>query len=145
MNNSIDELPENIKRRLNFFKMFYPLERKLERRWTKVFHSPFEEITEKFKEKSIEENYRQEVLQENLILWQDTVDKDTTCMFYFIQDTMDFKNVQNLFKYIDKYKPFLTYAIVHQRKDGEGIYDIFRFSKFSYLEHCNRVKVPGKR
>jgi hypothetical protein len=145
MNNSTDELPENIKRRLNLFKMFYPLERKLERRWAKVFHSPFEEITEKFKEKSSEENYKQEVVKENLILWQDTDDKDNTCMFYFIRDPMDFKSFQNLYWYIDEHKPLLTYAIVHQRKDGEGVYDIFRCSKFSYLEHCNRVKVPGKK
>jgi hypothetical protein len=142
VNNSTNELPENIKRRLDLFKMFYPLERKYERRWAKIFHSPFAEIAEKFKEKSIEENYRQEVLQENLILWRDTVDKDTTCMFYFINDAMDFKSVQNLFKYIDQHKPLLTYAIVHQKKDGEGVYDIFRCSKFSYLEHCNRVRVP---
>ena len=56
MNNSTDELLENIKHRLNLFKLFYPLERKYERRWAKIFHSPFEEITEKFKEKASEGN-----------------------------------------------------------------------------------------
>ena len=56
MNNSTDDLSENIKRRLNLFKMFYPLERKYQRRWAKIFHSSFEEITEKFKEKASEGN-----------------------------------------------------------------------------------------
>ena len=43
---------------------------------------------------------------------------------------------------IEIYNPTFTYAIIHQWKEGEGTYDIFRLSKFSYFEHCNRVKMP---
>jgi hypothetical protein len=65
MNNSTDDLPSNIKRRLNLFKMFYPLEKKYKRRWAKIFHSPFVYINEKFKKKSTEENYQQKVLRKD--------------------------------------------------------------------------------
>ena len=141
-NMSIEELPEKVKRRLALFGMFYPVERKYERRWAKIFNSPMETITEKFNEKAIAEDYQQAVVQDNLILWRDNIDANEKCLFYFIQDATNFNSFCKLYKYIDKYKAFLTYAIVHQKKDGDGVYDIFRCSPFSYLEHCNRVRTP---
>jgi hypothetical protein len=145
MNFSEKEIPENVRRRLDLFKMFYPLKRKYERRWAKTFQSSFETIKEKFKELSVEKNYRHEDVHNHLILWRDKEDFNVECMFYFINDITNFEDTYQLFKYIDKYKSFLTYAVVHQKKDGEGAYDIFRFSKFSYLEHCNRVHIPLKK
>lgn len=138
------EIPEKAQRRLDLFAMFYPLERKYERRWAKTFHSSFETISEKFKKLSVEKSYHQEEIDNHLILWRDPEDSSVECMFYFIKDITNFADPYQLFRYIDKYKAFLTYAVVNQKKDGEGVYDIFRFSKFSYLEHCNRVRFRGK-
>lgn len=134
-----------IKRRLELFGMFYPLDRKYERRWAKIFKSGFEVIKEKFKEISIEKNYKQEEVKNNIILWYDHSRNTVECMFYFINDASNLSSVYNCFKLIRKYKSFITYAIVHQKKDGENDYDIFRFSQFSYLEHCNRVRYPVKK
>jgi hypothetical protein len=61
-------------------------------------------------------------------------------MFCFIEDLTNLGSVRKVFSKIKKLNPIFTYAIVHQKKDGDGVYDIFRFSKFSYLEHCNRVR-----
>jgi len=119
--------------------MFYPLERKEERKWAKIFNSSFEVVVDAFKSKSLEMNYEQKIFK-NTIFWHQKSITEPECMFCFIKDISDFNNVFSIFKHIKKYKPFLTYAIVHQKKDGETTYDIFRFSKFSYLEHCNRVK-----
>jgi len=145
MNISKEKMPEKVRRRLDLFAMFYPLERKYERRWAKTFHSSFETISEKFRELSDEKHYRQEEANNHLILWRDTEDSSVECMFYFIKDITNFADSYQVFRYIEKYKAFLAYAVVHQKKDGEGVYDIFRFSKFSFLEHCNRVRIPVKK
>jgi len=39
--------------------MFYPLERKEERKWAKIFNSSFEVVVDAFKSKSLEMNYEQ--------------------------------------------------------------------------------------
>jgi len=63
-------------------------------------------------------------------------------MFCIINDLSNFSNIKNVIKMIEIYNPTFTYAIIHQWKEGEGTYDIFRLSKFSYFELCNRVKMP---
>jgi len=133
------KLPSLVKRRLALFKIFYPLERNVKRKWAKVFNSSFDEIIKRFSAESITMNYKQSQLK-NIIFWKNEIDSKIECIFCFIKDVSDLNNVSRIFKYIKRYQPFLTYAIVHQKKDGENTYDIFRFSKFSYLEHCNRVK-----
>jgi hypothetical protein len=145
MNSNYDQLPEKIKRRIELSKMFYPLERKVERRWGNLFKSEFEVIVRRFKELSIEKRYSQKEISDTLILWEDVKDSTVECMFYFINEPSDLNSVQNLYKMIAKYKSVFTYAIVHQKKDGENCYDIFRCTPFSYLEHCNRVRYPLKK
>jgi len=93
----------------------------------------------------MEKKYQQKQLADHIILWHDVEDSSVECMFYFIPDPMDLNRVSNLYKTIGKYHPVFTYAIVHQKKDGENCYDIFRCSRFSYLEHCNRVRYPMKK
>jgi hypothetical protein len=145
MNSSNSQKSVNVKKRLELFGMFYPLERKYERRWAKIFKSNFNVIVEKFKEISQEKKYEQEEINNQIILWRNVNEESVECMFYFIKDVANLLSVQNCFKLIAKYDVYLTYAIVHQKKDGENNYDIFRFSKFSYLEHCNRVRYPVKK
>jgi len=79
------------------------------------------------------------------VLWLDPVDSKAECMFCSIYDITDLDLVASIFDKIKKYSPVFTYCFVNQKKDGEGVFEIFRFSKFSYLEHCNRVKSPKSK
>lgn len=49
MTSPADFLPDKVKKRLDLFKMFYPLERKYQRRWAKVFMSEFDVISAEVK------------------------------------------------------------------------------------------------
>jgi hypothetical protein len=137
---SKNKLPLKIKRRLKLFDMFYHTKQSEKRKWARIFDSSFDRICEVFEERSESQKYLQEIIGKDAIIWRDKTDSLLECMFCFVNDLTDFKLVKKIFLRIEKFKPPLTYAIVHQKKDGEGVYDIFRFSKFSYLEHCNRVK-----
>ncbi|MCG6913042.1 hypothetical protein LJE86_03925 [bacterium BMS3Abin03] len=138
---SKNQIPLKIKRRLELFDMFYQTKQSVKRRWARIFSSSFNGICKVFEEKAESQKYLQEIIGNDTIIWSEKNDSIRECMFCFINDLTDFKLVKKIFLRIEKYKPTLTYAIVHQKKDGEGTYDIFRFSKFSYLEHCNRVKL----
>jgi len=138
---SKSKLPLKVKRRLELFDMFYPTKQSEKQKWARIFNSSFERICEVFEERSESQKYIQEAISNDTITWRDKTDSLLECMFYFVNDPIDLKLVKKIFLRIEKYKPTLTYAIVHQKKDGEGTYDIFRFSKFSYLEHCNRVRL----
>jgi len=76
------------------------------------------------------------------IIWKNSKSKICECLFCLIDDAADFSNIKSIINKIENLNPIFTYAIIHQKKDGEGTYDIFRLSKFSYPEHCNRVKIP---
>ena len=138
------KLPKRIQRRIELSNIFYPLERKEERKWGKIFNSEIKYIFDYFNQLAINKNYLQEKIDVNKIIWKEK-NGSIESMFCFIEDLTNLESVRNVFLKIKKLNPTLTYTIVHQKKDGEGIYDIFRFSKFSYLEHCNRVRAVAKR
>jgi hypothetical protein len=84
----------------------------------------------------------QSIKEEKYIIWKDVENKSIECMFFLIIHITRLNLVIELFEKIKNYSPVFTYAFVHQKKDGDGVFVIFRFSKFGYLEHCNRVKYP---
>ena len=110
-----------------------------------MLNSGFDHTAEELNSLSNNLNYNQKVPEENTILWLDPVDGKAECMFCLIYDITDLDLVVSIFDKIKKYSPVFTYGFVNQKKDGEGVFDIFRFSKFSYLEHCNRVKNPKSK
>jgi len=136
------DIPEIAKNRIKLAQLFYPLERKYQRRWAKLFNSGFEDTAEKLKALSQKLHYVYKIPESNSVLWIDAKTNRVECMFCLITDCADIELVSSIFERIKKYNPFFTYAFFYQRKEGEGVFDIFRFSKFSYLEHCNRVKYP---
>ena len=138
--NMAAKINERTKRRLELFKLFQPLDQNSKRRWARIFNSSFYEITEALQHLALEKGYKQEILKNKLIFWEEKNTHDPECMFYFIDDSTDFACVSGLFKYIAKHKPFLTYVILRQLNEEENVFDIFISSKHSYLEHCNRVK-----
>ena len=145
MEPSLENLPEKVRKRLQLYNMFYPLERTPERRWARLFSSSFETICEGMVEKAEEYKYLQEAKKDEHLLWRDPDEKNVECMFYFFPDATSFDRLFELVQHIHDYNTPLTYVIVHQKKDGQGVYDIFRLSKFSWLEHCNRVRVPKRK
>jgi hypothetical protein len=134
------EIPERIKKRIKLAGLFYPLERKYERRWGKTLNSGFNQTLAELQSLSNNLDLNQSVPEEDTVLWLDPDDGKSECMFCLIDDITRLDLVVRIFDKIKKYSPHFTYAFVNQKKDGEGVFDIFRFSKFSYLEHCNRVK-----
>ncbi len=120
MKTSKQKLTEKQKKRIDLSGMFYPLERKYERRWAKLFNSGFKDIAEGFRELAEDKKYNQTEKSKNMILWHDPRDSIVECMFYFIDDPTDLDRVLNLYKTIKKHQPLFAYAIVHQWKDGEN-------------------------
>ena len=139
------DIPDRVKKRLELFRLFYPLERKLERQWARIFQSDLKDILTHMQNLADENDYLQEYVGDRTILWRNLQNSRAECMFCFIEDITNLNDVHDMFLKLKKYHPILAYAIVPQTKDGDGIYDIFRFSRFSYLEHCNRVYSTKKK
>lgn len=136
------KLPELIKRRIELSKIFTTQNQTDKRRWGKVFFNGFESTEEKLLLLSKSMNYTQEKINKRSLLWKNPQSGSAECIFCYIDDITNIKNVSAIFRLINKFNPLFSYGIVRQFKDGVGVYDIFRFSKFSYLEHHNRVKAP---
>ena len=132
--------PDIVEKRIEITKLFYPLERKLQRRLAKILLSGFDELTKHLNTIAADKNFKQSILHKKYIVWKYGNKNNVECMFCYVNDAMNLNSFVDLFNNIKKYSPVFTYAFVYQRKDGENIFDIFRFSKFSYMEHCNRVK-----
>jgi len=136
------DLPQKVKKRIELAKLFYPLDRKYQRRWAKLLIAGFGSTAEQLYTLSAEYNYNFISPEDNTVLWLDGETDKPECMFCLINDSANLELTASIFERIKKYAPVFTYAFVNQKKDGDGVFDIFRFSKFSYLEHCNRVKYP---
>jgi hypothetical protein len=143
--NIMNELPEKIKNRIELSGIFYPLDQNQKTKWGRIMSKGFDAVLEKLGTLAEDLGYNQETISGNTILWADKNAPGVECMICWVDEVMDLNQMQGVFRQIRKYKPVFTYAIVHQKKDGEGNYDIFRFSRFSYLEHCNRVRAPKLR
>ena len=135
-------IPEIIKKRIEIAKLFYPLERKFQRRLAKVLLEGFEKLTEYLNMLAEEKNFKQSIMNKKYIVWKHGRKNNIECMFCYVDNAMDLDMFVKIFDNIKKYSPVFTYAFVHQKKDGDTVFDIFRYSKFSYMEHCNRVKYP---
>ena len=133
-------IPEIVLRKIEVSKLFYPLERKLQRKLAKNLVSGFTDTKDYLSILAKELNFTQNIVEAKLIVWKHKNKAPIECMFSYIENAMQLELFIELFNNINEYSPTFTYAFVNQEKDGNGVFDIFRFSKFSYLEHCNRVK-----
>ena len=135
-------LPKIVKKRIEISKLFYPLARNEERKWARIFRNGIDSLFVKLESEAIKLDFVQDLVQDSFILWKDPGSNTNECMFCIITDATSFQSIKAVINRIEEFMPTFTYTIINQEKDGEGTYDIFRLSKFSYLEHCNRVKVP---
>ena len=136
-----ESLPLTVKKRIAIAQLFESLKQNEKRKWARIFRDGLEILRSDLVQKARELELTQEIIDENYILWKNPKSGTNECLFYIIKDPAVFNELKDLVDMIEKLMPVFTYAIVHQRKDGENTFDIFRLSKFSYLEHCNRVKL----
>ncbi len=130
----------NTRRRLDLYNLFFSIEKNLEKKWVKLFSTNFKTIADFFRELSKQKHFDQQEVNSDFILWRTPGSSTVECMFYFINNPSSLSEVYNCFRFIKQYNVGLTYAVVRQSKEGKDIFDIFRLSKYSYLEHCNRLK-----
>jgi hypothetical protein len=121
------------------YKMFNVRELKgsKKNKWGRIFALPLPRIADALAPLAEQHSCRQQVKADH-ILWLDK-SKRPVAMFCFITDPSELAQVKRVYNRIAKLSPRVTFAIVHQRSDGIGVYDIFRLSERSYLEHHNRV------
>jgi len=67
-----NDVPEIVKKRIELAGLFYPLERKLQRRWAKALLSGFEDTVAKLDETAKDMNYVQTIAEDKFILWSET-------------------------------------------------------------------------
>lgn len=106
-------------------------------KWGRIFSQPVPQVGEALAPLAERHGCRQQVKADH-ILWFGKSGKPVA-MFCFITDPSDLAQVKRVYNRISRLSPRVTFAIVHQKADGSGVYDIFRFSERSYLEHHNRV------
>jgi hypothetical protein len=107
------------------------------RKWGRIFSLPLPRIAEALAPLAEREGFRQEAESDH-ILWLGK-SKNPAAMFCFIDDPSELAQVKKVYNRISRILPRVTFTIVRQKSDGPGIYDIFRMSERSYLEHHNRV------
>ena len=140
-----EQLPLNVRKRLEIAGLFYPLDRSAQRQFARILSKGQKAFESHLAENARELKFEQEIVRDGFILWKDREAGTYECLFRLVDDATDLPTIKNIFDTIVAMNPVFSYAIIHQKKDGEGTYDIFRMSRFSYLEHCNRVKLPKPR
>lgn len=136
------QFPDIIKRRLELSKIFITGTQAQKRKWGRVFKAGFDGAAGSLNQLAEEMEYSQQKVNRNSVIWYNPNDNSPECMFCYIDNPTNINQVTGVFRLIKKHHPMFTYGIVKQFKDGDGVFDIFRFSKFSYLEHHNRMKAP---
>ncbi|MBN2174350.1 MAG: hypothetical protein JW731_09470 [Bacteroidales bacterium] len=134
------EIPEHIQRRIELSGLFYPLDRNNSRRWGTILKKGHESWVNKLAELAAEKNYQQGTdLSGRNMVWSDPASGKAECMFRWVKDPANLKDFETIYSDIQVIEPVFTYIFLNQVKEGVHCWDIFRMSKFSYLEHCNRI------
>ena len=58
------EIPVKVKRRLELFGLFYPMDRKEERQWGKLFEGNFSHLVVHLEKLSAKKEYNQEIIED---------------------------------------------------------------------------------
>ncbi len=119
------------------FGLFDDYSQKNKLQWGRVFNQGIEKIKEHLFELAQKYKLAQES-KNNTVIWN----KNNKCeaMFVYIHDPSVISSFKTIYSGIEKLNCPVAFIIVRQTIDGEGIFDIFRFSNKSYLEHNNRAR-----
>ncbi|MBT5873329.1 MAG: hypothetical protein HOH43_07900 [Candidatus Latescibacteria bacterium] len=124
------------------YAMFEDYSQKFKRKWGKIFHDGQEAI-ERALGAAAEENGCTIQKCGNDFLWKNRKNQ-SEALFRFIPDSTDISLFQDIYRKIEQTRSPITFVVVHQTVDGEGNYDVFRFSEKSFLEHNNRPRYRKK-
>ena len=91
-------VPELVKKRIEIAKLFYPLERKLQRRLAKRLISGFNETANYLSGFAKEIGFIQKIDEENFIVWKNNNKSKNECLFCYIEDSAKLELFTELFK-----------------------------------------------
>ncbi len=124
------------------YSMFDDYSQTFKKKWGRIFHNGVISIENALRDEANKIGYTIQRSGRDL-LW---VDRRNTveALFRFIPDPFNILLFQNIYQKIRKTNAPVAFVIVHQTVDGEGNYDVFRFSERSFLEHHNRARYRKK-
>lgn len=127
--------------RRDLYGLFGSLERAEQDEWAEIVRLPSEEYLSRLSEVAKRFDCRQENAGET-VHWFGTAG-NLELMLFRIPDPGDLSAVRKLYATLDETNCPLAFAFVNQRGDHREAWDVFHFSRLSYLCHGNRVSGPG--
>ena len=123
------------------YQLFAQYEPQFQYEWNEIISSGFESFADKLAEMAVGFGVTQ-TTEGRRVLWRDS-EANIEAMFAYIIEPTDLSSIISMYGDIRAMTVPVTFAIIEQREDGAGQYDIFRLSEKSYLEHCNRAGTDG--
>lgn len=127
--------------RPDLYRMFYPLDRTEQNEWAEIVQLPHADYVACLADKAQVYDCRQEV-EEDAVRWFGKAG-NLELMLFRIPDPGNLRAVTAIYAAIADTECPIAYAFVNQRGDHRDAWDVFQFSRLSYLNHCNRVSGPG--
>jgi len=127
--------------RRDLYGMFYPLARSEQEEWAEIVRLPTRDYLSRLAEKATRFDCRQESDGE-MVRWFGRAG-NLELMLFRIPDPGDLRAVRSLYATLEETSCPIAFAFVNQRGDHQDAWDVFHFSRVSYLCHSNRVCGPG--
>ena len=127
--------------RPDLYRMFYPLKADAQNEWAEIVQLPVEDYVSRLKEKAQDYECRQEN-DGDTVSWFGRAGA-LELMLFRIPDPGNLNAVRAVYDSIAKTDCPIAFAFVNQRGDHPAAWDVFHFSRLSYLCHGNRVSGPG--
>jgi hypothetical protein len=127
--------------RRDLYGMFYPLDKAEQDEWAEIVRLPSEQYLARLAEKAQRYGCRQSSTGE-IVSWLGGAG-NLELMLSRIPDPGDLSAVQAIYAVLAETNCPIAFAFVNQRGDHPDAWDVFHFSRLSYLCHGNRVSGPG--
>ncbi|MDH3292166.1 MAG: hypothetical protein OEO20_11020 [Gemmatimonadota bacterium] len=127
--------------RPDLYRMFYPLDRPAQNEWAEIVQLSQVDYVACLADKAQQYDCRQEV-SGDAIRWHGKAG-NLELMLFRIPDPGNLSAVRAVYAAIAEAECPIAFAFVNQRGDHRDAWDVFQFSRLSYLCHCNRVSGPG--
>jgi hypothetical protein len=127
--------------RRDLYGIFYPLEKSEQDEWAEIVRLPSEKYLSRLADKAMQYDCRQEHSGET-VRWLGRAG-NLELMLFRLPDPGDLGAVRALYATLAETNCPIAFAFVNQRGDHPDAWDVFHFSRLSYLCHGNRVSGPG--
>ena len=127
--------------RRDLYGMFYPLKKSEQDEWAEIVRLPSEQYLSRLGDKAKHYGCRQEHSGET-VRWLGQAGT-LELMLFRLPDPGDLNAVRALYTQLEETKCPIAFAFVNQRGDHPDAWDVFHFSRLSYLCHGNRISGPG--